>query len=195
MVGGMYTEAIVNFAEHRISPMATTGTITLHPDAQGNTVKWAILLPQPAVEVASVTIGNDNNFTAYVPAVTVGQYYVGNDNNGVMIESATPAGEHGYVDLGLPSGLLWATCNEGADSPEEYGGYFAWGETETKDTYSWNNYAHGAENALTKYCTLSSHGNNGFTDNLTTLDSGDDAATVLWGADWRIPTKAEWRSF
>ncbi len=185
MVGGMYTEAIVNFAEHRISPMATTGTITLHPDpdAQNNAVKWAILLPQNAVEVASVTIGNDNNFTAYVPAVTVGQYYVGNDNNGVMIESATPADEHEYVDLGLPSGLLWATCNEGADSPEEYGGYFAWAETETKTNYSWDTYTYYGENNTTKYNRA---------DGLTTLDSGDDVATVLWGDDWRMPTQAEW---
>lgn len=100
MVGGMYTEAIVNFAEHRISPMATTGTITLHPDpdAQNNAVKWAILLPQNAVEVASVTIGNDNNFTASVPTVGVGQYYVGDDNNGVMIESATPSVPAGAID-------------------------------------------------------------------------------------------------
>ena len=184
-VGGMKTVASVNFANPAITAMETetTGSITLHPDAQSNTVKWAILLPQNAVEVASVTIGNDNNFTASVPTVGVGQYYVGNDNNGVMIESATPAGEHGYVDLGLPSGLLWATCNVGADSPEEYGDYFSWAETETKTDYSWGTYGYGTEGNTSKYNRA---------DGLTTLDSGDDAATVLWGADWRIPTKAEW---
>ena len=47
---------------------------------------------------------------------------------------------HEYVDLGLPSGTLWATCNVGANSPEEYGDYFAWGETEPKDIYEWTTY-------------------------------------------------------
>ena len=196
-VGGMKTVASVNFANPAITAMETeaTGSITLHPDAQGNTVKWAILLPQPAVEVAPVTIGNDNNFTASVPAVTVDQYYVGDDNNGVMIESATPADEHGYVDLGLPSGLLWADCNVGATSPEEFGDYFAWGETQPKDTYNWSTYQHcnGSAKTLTKYCNNSSYGYNGFTDNPTTLLSEDDAATANWGNGWRMPTKEEWQ--
>ena len=48
--------------------------------------------------------------------------------------------DHTYVDLGLPSGTLWATCNVGAETPEEYGNYFAWGEIETKDYYDWNTY-------------------------------------------------------
>ena len=47
---------------------------------------------------------------------------------------------HEYVDLGLPSGTLWATCNVGADSPEDYGDYFAWGETESKEVYNWSTY-------------------------------------------------------
>lgn len=48
--------------------------------------------------------------------------------------------EHEWVDLGLPSGTLWATCNVGASSPKEYGDYFAWGETKPKDEYSWSTY-------------------------------------------------------
>ena len=51
-------------------------------------------------------------------------------------EPAAPDG-HQYVDLGLPSGTLWATCNIGANSPEEYGDYFAWGETVPKAAYEW----------------------------------------------------------
>ena len=47
---------------------------------------------------------------------------------------------HEYVDLGLPSGIKWATCNVGANSPEDYGDYFAWGETSPKDEYSWSTY-------------------------------------------------------
>jgi uncharacterized protein (TIGR02145 family) len=104
-------------------------------------------------------------------------------------------GDHAYVDLGLPSGLLWATCNVGADSPEDYGDYFAWGETQPKDIYDWSTYQYcnGTYNTLTKYCNNSSYGYNGFTDNLTTLLPEDDAATANWGSGWRMPTKEEWQ--
>ena len=102
---------------------------------------------------------------------------------------------HAYVDLGLPSGLLWATCNVGADNPEDYGGYFAWGETQPKDYYNWSTYQYcmGSETTMTKYCTNADYGNNGFVDNLTTLLPEDDAATANWGSDWRMPTVEEWQ--
>ena len=101
---------------------------------------------------------------------------------------------HAYVDLGLPSGLLWAACNVGAEAPEGYGDYFAWGETQPKSTYNWGTYQYcmGSYNTLTKYCNNSSYGYNGFTDNLTTLLPEDDAATANWGAEWRSPTREEW---
>ena len=102
---------------------------------------------------------------------------------------------HAYVDLGLPSGLLWATCNMGADTPEDYGNYYAWGETTTKSGYSWSTYQYcnGSDNTLTKYCTNSSYGYNGFVDNLTALLPEDDVATANWGGNWRMPTKEEWQ--
>ena len=101
--------------------------------------------------------------------------------------------KHKYVDLGLPSGLLWATCNIGANAPEEYGDYFAWGETQPENTYNWNTYQYcmGSNNNLTKYCDNSNYGYNGFTDGLTTLLPEDDAATANWGNGWRMPTKVE----
>ena len=104
-------------------------------------------------------------------------------------------GGHAYVDLGLPSGLLWATWNVGADSPEDYGDYFAWGETQPKSDYSWGTYQYcnGSASTLTKYCNNASYGYNGFTDNLTTLQPSDDAATANWGTDWRMPTIEEWQ--
>ncbi len=99
-----------------------------------------------------------------------------------------------WIDLGLPSRMLWADANIGANSPEEYGGYYAWGEITTKSAYTWPAYIHcnGAGNKLTKYCDNASSGNNGYTDNLTTLQPQDDVATTTLGSDAHIPTSAEW---
>ncbi len=99
---------------------------------------------------------------------------------------------HEYVDLGLPSGTLWATCNIGANKPEDYGDYYAWGETTTKSTYKWNTYkwCRGSYDSQTKYCTESSYG---IVDNRTVLEMSDDAAHANWGGDWRMPTTEEWK--
>ena len=102
-------------------------------------------------------------------------------------------GDYGYVDLGLPSGTLWAYTNIGANSPTDYGNYYAWGETEPKETYDWTTYQYcnGSETTLTKYCNDESYGQDGYTDSLTTLEASDDAATVNWGVNWRMPTLVE----
>lgn len=105
-----------------------------------------------------------------------------------------PSDNHEYVDLGLPSGTLWATCNVGATKPEEYGDYFAWGETtgynggKTTFNLSTYKYCNGSNTTLTKYCTSSSYGT---VDNKTVLDSSDDAATVNWGSNWQMPSLAQ----
>ena len=86
-----------------------------------------------------------------------------------------------YVDMG--NGTRWATRNVGADSPEGHGGYYAWGETGTKSSYSWTNYQHGSSSSdLSKYNS---------TDGKTVLDPEDDAATANWGDAWRMPTDDE----
>lgn len=112
----------------------------------------------------------------------------------VYIKNYQAVSSHEYVDLGLPSGTLWATCNIGSDAPENYGDYFAWGETQTKDIYNWSTYQYcnGSENTLTKYCSLDEYGYNGFTDSLSILQQGDDAAKVNWGENWRMPVEEEW---
>ena len=88
------------------------------------------------------------------------------------------------VDLGLS--VKWATFNIGASAPEEAGDYFAWGEVETKEEYKENNYKWYNENSsdIKKYNS---------TDNKLTLESADDVANVLWGGDWRMPTKDEFQ--
>ena len=114
-----------------------------------------------------------------------------NENLGLrLVWTPTDSHEGEYVDLGLPSGTLWATCNVGASAPEEYGDYFAWGETEPKDYYRWSTYkwCNGSYTTMTKYCNNSSYGYNGFVDNKTELDPEDDAAYVNWGPSWRMPT-------
>ena len=111
--------------------------------------------------------------------------------------------EYEYVDLGLPSGTLWATCNVGADSPEEYGDYFAWGETETKSDFSWSTYkwinAGGSSyDQVNKYpfadnqtagCWYSDGSFVG--DNKLRLCTEDDAAASAWGSDWQMPTREQ----
>ena len=126
-------------------------------------------------------------------------YYYGEDKCFITDEIGSGNGSycgHDYVNLGLPSGTLWATCNVGANAPEDYGDYFAWGETTTKTWFSWNNYKYcydGNYHKLTKYCQRSDYGNNCFTDNLTTLQSCDDAATANWGNGWCIPSTDQWQ--
>lgn len=90
---------------------------------------------------------------------------------------------HDYIDLGLPSGTLWATYNVGATKPEQYGYYFAWGETEPKEVYGWSTYKWG-DDEMTKY-----YDGGG----LMTLLPEDDAATANWGSKWRMPTNEEQR--
>ena len=111
------------------------------------------------------------------------------DDDGGAGDFFNPNG-YEYVELGLPSGIKWATCNIGATKPEEYGGYYAWGETEEKSYYDWDTYkwCNGTRNSLTKYCTDSDYGH---VDNKTVLDPEDDVAHVKWGGSWRMPTSDE----
>ena len=183
---GMNNKVTVDFTNNGFSySMEGEGRITL---AAGSGERWAILLPQASMNSADArTI--DYSYTGtcgHVPPIWENDYHT----DGIEVNVS----DHGFVDLGLPSGLLWAVCNVGADNPEDYGDYFAWGETQPKDSYDWSTYQYcnGSENTLTKYCNSSSHGYNGYTDDLTTLLPEDDAATANWGGDWRMPTQAEW---
>ncbi|MCQ2375387.1 MAG: hypothetical protein MJ069_05775 [Salinivirgaceae bacterium] len=111
---------------------------------------------------------------------------------------------HAYVDLGLTSGTLWATCNIGATNPEDYGNYYAWGETETKSNYDWSTYKYmdlskDSWQGCTKYTFADGQtegvwydsDGNFIGDNKTELDDADDVAVQLWGGSWKMPTKAQ----
>ena len=131
--------------------------------------------------------------------------------DGIEVTLAAPTPTHEYVDLGLPSGIMWATCNLGASSPEEYGDYYAWGEilpyyadghskdspcstwrnmttgagnTDISNGYVWKTYSQGGSNSFVEW-TAKPYGS----DNI--LTSAHDAATVAWGSAWRMPTEAE----
>ena len=116
-------------------------------------------------------------------------FVLNKEENCIVVKSnveSSAAGE--AIDLGLS--VKWASCNVGATEPWEYGGYYAWGETEEKEDYSWSTYkwCNGTENSMIKYCTDSNYGT---VDNKTTLDPEDDVAHVKWGGNWRMPTLDE----
>ena len=141
----------------------------------------------PAGTYTTFTIINsqdDSCIISYATGVTI----AANTIQPLDFKSKLIFNEYEYVDLGLS--VKWATCNIGASSPEDYGDYYAWGETETKSKYSWNNYkwCKGSNTSITKYCTNGSYGT---VDNKTTLELSDDVARVKWGGSWRMPTMAE----
>ncbi|MBQ9362325.1 MAG: Ig-like domain-containing protein [Bacteroidaceae bacterium] len=164
-------------------------TATVEPtDADNTAVTWSssdetvvIVSPKGSVEVMG-------EGTAIITCTAA-------DGSGVtatcevIVGGTPPAPAHEAVDLGLS--VKWATMNIGASSPEDYGDYFAWGETTAKDTYNWSTYkwCNGSYDTQTKYCTSSSYGT---VDNKTVLDLEDDAARANWGGSWRMPTDAEW---
>lgn len=119
--------------------------------------------------------------TIALPFVFISSCYGDKDDEPVAPDN------HEYVDLGLPSGTLWATCNIGATTPEDMGDYFAWGETAPKEIYDMDNYKwyNSSNDKLTKYCSDEKYGT---VDYKTELLPEDDAAYVNWGPLWRMPT-------
>lgn len=89
------------------------------------------------------------------------------------------------IDLGLPSGTVWASCNLGGKKSIDTGDYYSWGSISPQDTYSWTTYRYGTLKSLSKYNSNNSYGN---VDNMLELDPEDDAAYINWGSDWRMPS-------
>lgn len=103
-----------------------------------------------------------------------------------------PYNGHEYVDLGLPSGLKWATCNVGASAPEEYGDYYAWGEIETKDVYTKDNYKYYHIGTGTDADGFDSE--RPVWDDLGVISGTEyDVVRQKWGSSWRMPTQNEFQ--
>ena len=153
-----------------------------------------VVAPTPPAGGTSMFEGSGCHI--YVPALSWSAYLEADNWKDYWIR-ILPIGASEYIpgeaiDLGLPSGTRWASYNLGATKPEEYGGYYAWGETQTKTTYTSGNYKwHYLSLYFTKYCTHPDWGWQGFTDGKNKLDPEDDAARARWGAPWRIPTPTE----
>ena len=151
---------------------------------------WLSILSQAFAQ--GIVINKADGTKVYYKAadvISVGVYGYGE-------EPEPDPSDHEWVDLGLPSGTLWATCNVGATKPEEYGDYFAWGETigykGGKKNFNWSTYKYcsGSNTTIWKYCTSSDYGT---VDNKTVLDSADDAATVNWGEAWHMPSLDQYK--
>lgn len=173
-------------------------------EASTATVIWTSSNPSIATvdQTGKVTVHDYGN-------VIITATVVGND---ALFATATIQTDHEYVDLNLPSGRLWATCNVGAELPEEFGNYYAWGEVKAygeedtenyhnynntgnyqKKKYEWSTYKYTTGNSYDgpylKYNFKKSYGTY---DNSYTLELKDDAAYVNWGENWRMPTYKDW---
>lgn len=190
-------------------PATTTATAcyylnTIVPTATGDYVLISDAYCTPVdTEPWTVNAGVFDGVAYYAPASS-GENYLPGDMNGdhkytktdipILVDFILGQDYYECVDLGLPSRTLWAKTNVGTAFSSNPGSFFAWGETSWKTRYGVDNYKwySGTENALTKYCHVSSAGYNGYTDTLTELLPEDDAATVNWGTNWCTPTAEQW---
>lgn len=194
-----------------ITPTTTSSTYTINLTNVATTEKDQVITVYAIVAPANLSTNNikvtvhGTGQTTYVQAVP-GKNFVARSAYNIAVETfptgtnasgedvsweepADPYNGHEYVDLGLS--VKWATMNVGATKPEDYGEYFAWGETETKEVYDWSTYKYcnGTDRTITKYCYVTDYFDTA--DNKTTLEFKDDVAHVKLGGDWRIPTEAE----
>ena len=168
-------EVGICFSDANTTPTIKDGRIKL-----GYSLNWDYTF-----SINNLDAGTTYYYRAYVKINDV-VYYGGvrNETTFGKAPSYTIINGHKFVDLGLPSGLLWATCNIGASVAADDGNYYAWGETATKETYKWSTYKYynTSSLSLSKYTS---------TDGKTVLENSDDAAYVNWGSSCRMPTQAE----
>lgn len=206
-----YTINLTNVATTEKNHVVTVYAIVAPANLSASTIKVTVHGAGQTTYVQTVPGKNFAARSAY--NIAVDNFPSGTNASGEDVsweEPVTTGIENGYewVDLGLPSGLKWATMNVGATTPEGYGDYFAWGETtgygwDTSDgrLFNWGSYkwsSNGSDTGMTKYTIPDTRtegiwysGNAFIGDNKTTLDPEDDAAHVNWGGSWRMPTRAE----
>ena len=180
---------------------ATTGSLYVNRGTppsvtQGltpNDSKWTLYVPvgcKSAYQNAAVW----KSFKSIVESSSLEKgddYTGGGSSSGGSGYKTCPDSNHPHmIDLGLPSGTKWACCNVGASKPEDYGGYYAWGETKEKNIYNWTTYkwCNGNEVTQTKY---NSYTDFGIVDNKSKLDPADDVACFTWGVSWYSPSKEQ----
>ena len=174
--------------EYTFNTIGNTLTLTatvLPADATDKSVRWSSSSDAVATVDASGKVTAVSKGTATIKAEAKdgsGKYA----SCSVTVNTPCPSGA---VDLGLS--VYWGTTNIGASKPEDYGDYYAWGETEPKESYSWSTYKYGTSSSgpFFKYNTSDSYGT---VDNKTVLEPEDDVASVKLGGEWRMPTDAEW---
>lgn len=177
----------------RVGVAYSTRKTALHKDGSFDTKVVDIDDESNKEYVVNLSSLSVNTTYYYASFTLIGEEYAFSDVHSFKTEESLTVGTlNGYdwVDLGLS--VKWATCNVGAFSPEDYGGYYAWGETEEKSDYDWPTYrwGNGSENTMIKYCIDRDYG---LVDNKTVLVQSDDVAHVRWGGSWRIPTWDEFK--
>lgn len=175
-------------------------TATVLPaNALFRNVKWISENPTVA------KVDENGRVTGLKDGVAIIKALASDDSGKFAICNVRVFQNHETVDLGLKAAdgkpILWATCNIGADSPEDFGQYFAWGETtgykqNEAHMFNWNNYTLGDRSVMDNKYVFNLYKYNvdierGIVDNVTVLDPEDDAAFVLWGDNWRMPTDDE----
>lgn len=160
---------------------STQLTASISPaTASSATIKWKSSNEEIAtVDQTGKVTAKDKDGKTTITATIAGTNIV-ESSTMISVREDSP---YEYVDLGLS--VMWATCNIGASTPQEDGWILAWGDIEPKDSYSWETYFDTKDNgySFAKYSITKK----------TRLDPDDDAATVLLGENWHIPTREEWQ--
>lgn len=195
MPGIKVTDIMLNETHIDMVPGETFRLLALARPANATNTKVAWTVDNPDVALV--------DGEGYVHAVAPGTAVVtckAMDGSGVKVEcTVTVMNDHECVDLGLPSKTFWATCNVGAEKPEEFGKYYAWGETEgyaadESHYFGWSTYKFQGVNPYSGDKIFTKYTSNGFyADNKTVLDAEDDAATVNWGEGWLMPSAEQLR--
>lgn len=180
----LYGTPVTNIDSLTYDNMQDVDTLCLlFPKVLTNTIHDTIIVQNTVTVHDTITVRD--TITIWNTITIRDTIYVTNPDTIPSVPDIPVEKKYEWVDLGVS--VMWATCNVGAEKPEDYGDYFSWAETVPKAQYSWETYKYGtAYDKLLKYCK--NYGLDDFTDNKVRLELADDAANINWGEDWHIPT-------